>query len=131
MDSRKIVFRETGIVLIGEVLGVGAMLGVFALMGAFDVKVLLGGAVGGLLAVGNFFAMAVCASLAADRAQQQNVKGGQALMHTSYLIRMVVLFVLLIACAKSGRFNVIALAVPIIFPRITITFAEFFRKKGD
>lgn len=131
MDSRKIVFRETGIVLIGEVLGVGAMLGVFALMGAFDVKVLLGGAVGGLLAVGNFFAMAVCASLAADRAQQQNVKGGQALMHTSYLIRMVVLFVLLIACAKSGLFNVIALAVPIIFPRITITFAEFFRKKGD
>lgn len=131
MDSRKIVFRETGIVLIGEVLGVGAMLGVFALMGAFDVKVLLGGAVGGLLAVGNFFAMAVCASLAADRAQQQNVKGGQALMHTSYLIRMVVLFVLLIACAKSGQFNVIALAVPIIFPRITITFAEFFRKKGD
>ena len=131
MDSRKIVFRETGIVLIGEVLGVGAMLGVFALMGAFDVKVLLGGAVGGLLAVGNFFAMAVCASLAADRAQQQNVKGGQALMHTSYLIRVVVLFVLLIACAKSGRFNVIALAVPIIFPRITITFAEFFRKKGD
>lgn len=131
MDSRKIVFRETGIVLLGEVLGVGAMLGVFALLGAFDGKVLWGGAVGGLLAVGNFFAMAVCASLAADRAEQQNVKGGQALMHTSYLIRMVVLFVLLIACAKSGLFNVIALAVPIIFPRMTITFAEFFRKKGD
>lgn len=131
MDSRKIVFRETGIVLLGEVLGVGAMLGVFALLGAFDGKVLWGGAVGGLLAVGNFFVMAVCVSLAADRAQQQNVKGGQALMHTSYLIRMVVLFVLLIACAKSGLFNVIALAVPIIFPRMTITFAEFFRKKGD
>ena len=131
MDSRKIVFRETGIVLLGEVLGVGAMLGVFALLGAFDGKVLWGGAVGGLLAVGNFFVMAVCASLAADRAERQNVKGGQALMHTSYLIRMVVLFVLLIACAKSGLFNVIALAVPIIFPRMTITFAEFFRKKGD
>lgn len=131
MESRKIVFRETGIVLIGEVLGVAAMLGVFALLGAFDTKVLLGGAVGGLITVANYFAMAVCASLAADRAEQQNVKGGQALMHTSYLIRMVVLFVLLIACAKSGFFNVIALAVPIIFPRFTITFAEFFRKKGD
>lgn len=131
MESRKIVFRETGIVLIGEVLGVAAMLGVFALLGAFDTKALLGGAAGGLITVGNYFAMAVCASLAADRAEQQNVKGGQALMHSSYMIRMVVLFLLLFACAKSGLFNVIALAVPLIFPRITITFAEFFRKKGD
>ncbi len=131
MDSRKIVFRETGIILVGEVLGVAVMLGAFALLGSFDTKVLLGGAVGGLLTVGNYFAMAVVASLAADRAEQQNVKGGEALIRGSYPVRMLVLALLLFACAKSGHFNVIALVVPLIFPRFTITFAEFFRKKGD
>lgn len=131
MESRKVVFQETGIVLIGEVLGVAAMLGVFALLGSFDGSVLWGGVIGGVLTVLNFFAMAVFASLAADRAAQQNVKGGQALIQSSYLGRMIVLALVLFACAKSGLFHVVSLVVPLIFPRITITFAEFFRKKGE
>ncbi|MBQ6890684.1 MAG: ATP synthase subunit I [Oscillospiraceae bacterium] len=131
MDSRKIVYKETLSVLIGEVILVGVMFGVFALLKALDQKVLLGGLAGGLLAVGNFFFMAIGTSLAADKAEAQNVKGGQALIQTSYLVRMVVLAVLLFACAKSGYFNLYALVIPLLFPRLSITLAEFFRKKGD
>ena len=40
-----------------------------------------------------------------------------------------VLFVILFAFAKSGIADAIALVVPLIFVRFTITIAEFFRKK--
>ena len=131
MDSRKIVFQETAVVTVGEVVGVAAMLAVFALLGSFDRSVLLGGIVGGLMAILNFFFMAVGASLAADKAEAQDVKGGKSLLQTSMLLRYAVLFIVLFACAKSGLFNAIALVIPLIFVRITISVAEFFRKKEE
>lgn len=131
MNSRKIVFHETGIVAIGVAVCTGIMYGVFALLGKFDLSVLLGGLTGAVLSVLNFFFMAVSSSLAADKAENQDVKGGQALIQRSYLIRLAVLFVLLFACAKSGYFNAIALVLPLIFVQPTITIAEFFRKSGD
>lgn len=131
MDSRKIVFHETLIVLIGETIGVAVMLGVFALLGEFDITVLLGGIAGGVLTVLNFFVMAITACLAADRAEDQNVKGGKALVQISYLARYAVLFLLLFACAQSGWFHVVALVVPLVFVRPAITIAEFFRKSGE
>lgn len=131
MDSRKIVFHETAVVAVGEVICVALMLGVFALLGQFDGTVLLGGLVGGVLAVANFLFMAIGAMLAADRAQEQNVKGGKSTIQRSYILRLVLLFVLLFAFAKSGLCNVFALVIPLFFVRITITLAEFFRKKGE
>lgn len=130
MDSRKIVFKETTIVAVGELICTGVMIGVFALVGHFDITVVLGGAAGALLSVLNFFFMAVVASLAADKAEQQDVEGGQKLIKTSYPIRILVLAVILIACAKSGLFHVLALVLPLIFVRPVLTIAEFFRKKG-
>lgn len=131
MDSRKIVFRETAVVAIGEVVGVAVMYAVFALLGYFDKTVLFGGMIGGGMAILNFLFMAIGASLAADKAEAQNVKGGKSLLQTSMLLRYIVLFVVLFACAKSGLFNTIALVVPLVFVRPTITVAEFFRKKEE
>ena len=131
MDSRRFVLKETAIVLLGEILCSGAMVGIFALLGKFDSAVLLGAAVGAVLATLNFFFMAVGATLAADKAENQNVKGGKAMIQSSYLIRLVVLFAVLFAFAKSGLCNVIALVVPLIFVRPVLTIAEFFRKPGE
>lgn len=130
-DARKTVFHETAIIAVGEVIGVAVMLAVFALLGRLDRTVVLGGIIGGLLAVGNFLMMAINVSLAADKAAQQNVKAGKAMVSTSYVTRMVVLFVILFACVKSGLCNVIACVVPLLFVRVTITVAEFMRKSGD
>lgn len=131
MDSRKVVFRETGIVAIGQVLCVAVMMGVFALLGRFDRSVVLGGIVGGLLAIFNFFFMAVCVSLASDKAARQDVKGGQNLVRISYFVRLLVLFGVLFACLKSGLFQIFALLLPLIFTRPILTIAEFFRKSGE
>ena len=130
-ESRKIVFKETAIVAAGEALCVALMCGVYALLGKFGISVLLGGLVGGLLATGNFFFLAVVATLAADRAQAQDVQGGQKLMKSSYPIRLLVLAGLLILCAKSGYFDVLALALPLLFVRPALTVAEFLNRKGE
>lgn len=129
MDSRKLVYKETAIVAAGQAIGVAVMFGVYALLGFFSIKVLLGGIVGAAAALANFFFMAVVVSLAADKAQQQDVTGGQKLVKGAYPIRLLLLAVILFACAKSGYFDVVALVLPLVFVRPTLTIAEFFRKK--
>lgn len=131
MDSRKFVFQETAVIAAGQVICVGAMYGIFALLGAFDSTVLLGGIVGAVLSLLNFFFMAVGATIAADKATNQNVNGGKATLKTSYLLRLVLLAIVLFAFAKSGLCNVIALVLPLAFVRPIITVAEFFRKPGE
>lgn len=131
MDSRKFVLKETGIVAIGTTIGSFIMLGVFALLSMFDLSVLLGGMIGCIVAILNFFFMAMVADLAADKAEKQDVNGGKAMIQRSMLLRTVAIFIIFFALAKSGVCNVIALVVPLVFVRPTITIAEFFRKKGD
>ena len=129
-DSRKLVLKETAIVALGEAICVALMCGVFALLGKFDLSVVLGALVGTLLASGNFFFMAVSATVAADKAEADNVQAGQALMKSSYFIRLAVLALALFVCAKSGVFHLFALVLPLIFVRPVLSLAEFFRKDG-
>lgn len=130
MDSRKFILKETAIITLGQTLCVGVMLGVFALLEAFDRSVLLGGIAGGLLAVLNFLFMAIGTSIASDKAQNQDVKGGQATIQLSYFGRMILIAVVLFALVRSGLCNVIAAVLPLAFTRPILTIAEFFRKSG-
>ncbi len=131
MDSRKLVLVETGIVAIGEVICSAVMIGVFALLGYYDTAVLFGGILGSLLAVLNFFLMAIGVNLAADKAADQNVKGGKALLQGSMLLRYLVLFVVLFAGVKSGLCNPFASVIPLVFVRPVLALREFFRKPGE
>lgn len=130
MDSRKIVFQETAVIAIGEAVCVPLMVLAFYLCGHFDRTVVFGGIAGALIAVGNFFFMALSTSLAADKAMQQDVKGGQATMQYSYILRQILLFVALVVCAKSGVMNLLSLVIPVLLVRPIIMIAEFFRGKG-
>ena len=129
-ESRKIVWKQTARIAMGEVVCVALMLGVYALLHKLNLSVILGGLVGTVLAVGNFFFMAVIATLAADKAQAQDVEGGQKLMKSSYPIRILLLAGLLAVCAWSGYFDILALALPLLFVRPIIMVCEFFGKKG-
>lgn len=131
MNYRKIALHETGIIAIGVLIGTAILVGIFALLGKFTPSVLLGGIIGAILTIANFFVMAVISTLAADRAEQQDTEGGKKLIKSSYPIRLLVLAVLLIVFAKSGFCNVITLVLPLAFVRPTITISEFFRKNGE
>lgn len=128
MDSRKFILQKTVIIALGQTLCVAVMIGVFALLGYFDRSVLLGGIFGGVIAIGNFFVMAVCADLAADKAGHGNVQGGQALVRASYIGRLAVVAILLFALVKSGLCHVLAAVLPLIFNRPILTVSEFFGK---
>ena len=131
MDSRKFVYRETGIIAVGVLICSAVMVAVYALLGFFDRSVLLGGIIGSLMAVLNFFFMAMNASMAADKAVKQDVKGGRSLVQVSYMVRLAVIFLVLFACVKSGLCNALASVLPMVFVRPVITVAEFFRKSGE
>ena len=130
MDPRKIVLKETSVIAIGETICVPLMVLAFFLCGAFDRSVVFGGIAGALIATANFFFMALSTSLAADKAQNQDVKGGQATMRFSYIFRLIFMFAALVVCAKSGLMNLLALVIPVILVRPIIMIAEFFRGKG-
>ena len=129
-DSRKLVLKETAIVALGEAICVALMCGVYALLGKFGLSVVLGGLVSFLVAAGNFFSLAVVATIAADKAEAGDPASGQKLMKSSYPIRLLAMAGVLILCAKSGVCDVIALVLPLLFVRPILTIAEFFRKKG-
>jgi hypothetical protein len=96
MNSRREVLHETLIVFLGELIVYLIMIGIFALAGALDGTVWLGGAVGLILAVGNFFLMAMNVDLAADRAVNDDVQGGKNLIRSSDIIRMILIFGILL-----------------------------------
>lgn len=128
MNSRKFILRKTAVIALGQSLCVAVMIGVFALLGRFERNVWLGGILGGIIAVGNFFAMAVCADLAADKASHDNVEGGHALVRFSYIGRLAVVAILLFALVKSGLCHVLAAVLPLLFNRPILTVSEFFGK---
>ena len=125
MKSRKFILHKTAVIAAGELICSGAMVGIFALLGYFDYTVILGGL------LGNFFFMAIASDAAADKAQQQDVKGGKAAMKASYRYRIIIIGLLLFLFAKSGHCNVLALVCPLFFTFPILMVTEFFRKAGE
>ncbi len=129
MNDRKYVLTETLRLLIGEAVCTAAMFGVFALLGYWDLSVLLGGIAGLVVTVGNFFFLAVVATLASERALQQDVEGAKKMLKASQTYRFIALAAILGLCAWSGACNLIALVLPLFFQRPVMLVIEFFRKK--
>ena len=130
MDSRKYVFKETGVIAVGQAVCMGVMFAVFGLLKKFTLAVLLGGVVGALIAVANYFLMSLFANMAADKAEKQDVAGGQKIIQLSYMGRMIGMLAVLVICAKSGVFHIIALVIPLALNRPILTVAELVKKKG-
>lgn len=136
MNVRKFILLETALLALGELICSAAIVGVFAMLGQFSYKVIVGALIGALLAIGNFFFMAIISNVVADKTianadSEDAVKQGKAAMKSSYGLRLLVIGVLLFIFAKSGHCNLIAMICPLflIFPIITVI--EFFRKSGD
>ena len=130
MNSKNTAFRDSRNVLIGQVICTAAMIVVFSVLGKYQLSVLLGGIAGAVIATANFFLMSFFANKAADKAEQQDIAGGQKLIQLSYMGRMLGMFLALIVLAKSGYCHALALVLPLAFTRPILTIAEIFNKKG-
>lgn len=131
MSQCKDALRATAPIALGVAALTGLMVAIYALAGFFRLPVLWGGIAGAVLAVGNFFLMALSAGTAAEKAGNQDVKGGQAVMQVSYMLRLVVLFAILATCVKLLGFDPLACVLPVAFVRPVITIYELLRKKGE
>lgn len=131
MKQKNPVLRETAVVALGECIGVAILVGLFALAGHFSMRVVWSALLGGVLSVLNFLFMGVAVSNAADKAEAGDPAGGQKSIQLSFLIRILLLGGILVAAGLSKLFNPLALVLPLIFVRLTLTIAEFFRKAGD
>lgn len=130
MDHRSIVYKETAIVAVGELICSAVMVGVFAALGRFAMNVVWGAFTGCLIMIANYFIMAVTVSLAADKAERGETKQAQASIQLSGIIRLVVMGLALVLAIKLGA-NVVAVLLPLLFARPVLFLVEFFRKKGD
>lgn len=133
METRKYVLTQALTVLVCELILSAVMVAVFAALGYYDRSVFLGALAGSLIATLNHTLLVIGVVAASDKAENQDVKGGQATIQLSYMGRLIGLFLALVLCAKSGLFNVLALAIPLLFTRPILTIADHFKKKkgGD
>ena len=129
MDGAKFVKRETIPIAIGEMLLVGVMFIVFAVFKKFDWTVLVGGLVGGILTILNFYIMAMNAVSASDKAVKNDVTGGKALMRLSYTARYAVIFIVLCVLAITKIGHPVACALPLVFIQPVIILKSLLMKK--
>lgn len=136
MESRKFILQQTAILSAGHLICLAIMLGIFSLLGYWGWDVAVGGAIGTILAVLNFFFTAIGADMAADKAEvHQDAKGGRGMIRTSYSLRLVILAVLLFAFGKilqaygeNGICNLFALVLPLVFTTPILMVTQFFQK---
>ena len=128
-SDKQQTLRELAVVAAGELLVLGLICGAFAALGKLDGKVLLGGAVGALTAILNYFLMAVTIYAAAAKAEAGDPARAKRMVSLSMLGRYALMILILVIGAKSGACNVIAMVIPLAVFRLLIFAAEFFRKK--
>ncbi len=102
----------TAFVIIFSVL----MQSVFLIIGKWDVEVLFGNILGAAAAVGNFFLMGltVQASLEKEEKEAKNI------IKLSQSARLFLLFGVALAGYLIPVFNIIAVVIPFLFPRIAV-----------
>ena len=136
MKPQEAVLKETGHIALGTLILTAVMIAVFAVIGRFDLAVLLGGLYGCGLAVANFFFLGLTVQRVAESAQKLQgeevdpdaVKLAKLKMRQSYMLRMLLGAGLLILGLAVLKLNWIACVCPLVFPRITISAMDVFKR---
>ena len=110
------------------------MVVMFLLIGKFDIFVLWGALLGFAVASANFCLLARAVRKAVDRE-----KNAGAYMGSSYILRLCLIGIVIIFAIKSPYFNYVAVAIPLVFPRVIITFiqgimkwkVQYHKEEGD
>ncbi|MBQ2676805.1 MAG: hypothetical protein IJF54_05350 [Clostridia bacterium] len=119
------VLKETAYIAAFTVILSALMQSVFLIIGKWDYTVLLGNTMGIIAAAGNFLLMGITVQSALGKEQKQAAD----IMKLSQTLRMLLLFVIALIGYLVPVFNVIAVIIPYIFPRIAVALRPAFSKK--
>lgn len=122
------VRKETGYIAVWVCALSLVMQAVFLIIRRWDLSVLFGNLGGAILAVGNFFLLAVVVSRAVAQNKPEEAARRVKATATLRLIGVGALAALLIGVLKT---NIYATLIPLLFPRIGLLFRPMIdRKKG-
>jgi len=102
---------------------------VFFLIGRFDLSVVWGTLLGIACATLNFIFLAITVSKSLGKGK---TAGGY--MGISYLLRLAFIGAIVVFAIKSPYINYVAVVIPLLFPRVIITFIQGimkWNKKSD
>jgi hypothetical protein len=124
MKLQDAVKKETGIIAVGTAIAVVIMYLVFFVLhmvvpnwAPFDIKVILGGIGGFLVAVGNFFWMALTVQKVASISDEERAR---STMSASYRYRTMLQFLWVILAIVLPVINLVSGIVPLFVPSIII-----------
>ena len=130
MESRKLVLKETAVVACGELVAAGLTVIVYALLKKLNASVWTGALVGALLAVLNYFLLALAATKVTDSAANaKDNKSGQGMMRMTYILRLILIFAALVVLAKLKIIDPIAAIVPLAAMQPIIIFTQYFLRR--
>ncbi len=119
------VLKETGYIAMVTLILSVLMQSVFLVVGKWDVTVLLGNLLGGVAAIGNFFLM----GLTVQSALGLEVKDAKNRMKLSQMLRTLLLFGVAVVGYVVSVFNLLAVIIPYLFPRIAVALRAISVKK--
>ncbi len=121
----KAVIQNTLYIAIWQVILAGLMQAVYLIIEKWSVPVLLGGLFGSVIAVINFFAMA----MTVQKVVSLEPKDATAKIKLSQLLRFLAIIVL--AVVGCLLFDPVATVIPLLFPRFAIMLFPLFNKKKE
>ena len=127
-NNKNPVIGETLRLSLGMLICLAAMLGVYWLMGKFSTLILISGAVGTLVAIGNFFFMAVGLSNLVESATEAQIK---LRTQGSFMVRTFAILAILVVAIKVLGCDAIATLVPLLFTRPILTVEQFILKAKE
>lgn len=119
------VLKETAYIALFTLIFSVLMQSVFLIIGKWSYTILLGNILGAAAAVGNFLIMGITVQSALDKEE----KDAKSLMKLSQMLRMLMLFAVALIGYLVPVFNLLAVVLPFIFPRIAIAMRPLFEKK--
>lgn len=125
MKVDKTVRQETINIIVGSIILSMLMQAVFLIIGKWDYKVLLGNLLGVFGTVLNFFLMGLTIQSAILVEESEAKKK----IRTSQTLRTQMLFIVTIIGAVFSCFNIVAVVIPLFFPRLIVMFRTFSHNK--
>lgn len=119
------ILKETVYIFVFTLIFSVLMQAVFLIIGKWNYTILLGNLLGGAAAVGNFFLM----GLSVQSALGKEEKDAKSTMKLSQMLRTLLLFIVAVIGHVAPCFNLLAVVIPYIFPRIAIALRPVFEKK--
>lgn len=121
-----IVKETTYVALVTLVLSV-LMQSVFLVLGKWNLSVLFSNILGAFFSVLNFFLM----GLTIQSSLGKEVKDAKNRMKLSQTLRTLMMFLVAVVAYVVSYFNIIAVVIPYLFPRIAVTLRGLTIKKGN